>query len=93
MLCFIFQQNRTINDEFDFFEGGREGGMKRTPIYKILILIIIGKYMKIWCFKFHQNRAINKEFDFWRLEGGGWGLKGRVKGYLNLEKIIEKPHA
>ena len=50
--------------------------------------------MKIWCFKFHQNRAINKEFDFWRLEGGGWGLKGGgVKGYLNLKKIIEKPHA
>jgi len=69
MLCFIFQKNRTINEEFDFFEGGR-GGIKRTPIYKIVILIIIGEYMKIWCFKFHQNRAINKEFDFWRLEGG-----------------------
>ena len=64
MLYFIFQQNRTINDKFDFFEGGRGGGIKRTPIYTILILIIIVKYMKIWRFKFHQNRAINKEFDF-----------------------------
>ena len=61
MLRFTFQQNRTINDECDFFEGG----IKRTPIYKIVILIIIGEYMKIWCFKFHQNCAINKEFDFW----------------------------
>ena len=28
MFGFKFQQNRNINEEFDFFEGGRGGGAK-----------------------------------------------------------------
>ena len=71
-----------------FLRGGG-GGNKRTPFFKILISIHIGKYMKIWCFKFHQNRAINKEFDFWRLEGGGWELKGGGEG-LRVTSILKK---
>ena len=31
MLCFKFHQNRTINEELDFFEGGAE-----VPIHKFL---------------------------------------------------------
>ena len=38
MLCFKFHQNRPINEEFDFFEGGGGGppGGEGAPIYKFL---------------------------------------------------------
>ena len=35
MLCFKFQENHTINEEFDIFEGGGASQGKGTPIYKI----------------------------------------------------------
>ena len=45
MFCLKFQQNRTINDEYDFFEGGgggeeRPGGIG-TPIHKFLSLLLL----------------------------------------------------
>ena len=42
-MYFRFQQNRTINEESIFFEWGRQG----DPNLQILILIIIGKHMKM----------------------------------------------
>ena len=45
MYCFIFQQNRTINEEFDFLEGGGRRGLqggKGAPI-NIFIYFILRK--------------------------------------------------
>ena len=68
MLRFKFHQNRTINEEFDFFEAG-----KGTHL-QISILINIGKHMEILHHKFQQNRTINEELDFYekgrRMRGG-----------------------
>ena len=69
MLCFKFQENRNINEEFDYYEkrgggGGREGG---DPNFWILISIIIGKHMKIFGFKFQLKCTINAEFDFFKV--------------------------
>ena len=47
MFRFTFQPNRTMNEEFYFFEEGRGG----TPIYKILMSIIIGEHMRMFHFK------------------------------------------
>ena len=61
MLCFKFQQNRTINKKFYFFElggGGKEGGQGDSHL-QIWISVIIGKQMK-----FHKNPTINEECDF-----------------------------
>ena len=35
MLSFKFQQNRTINEEFDFIEGGRRGKGTRLENYNL----------------------------------------------------------
>ena len=48
MLSFKFHQNRTINEEFDYFDGEREGppGGKGASIHKFLsqlFLVYIGK--------------------------------------------------
>ena len=72
-MCFKFQQNRTMNEEFDFFRGW-------GPHLKILILIIISKHMKMLGFKFHQSRAINKEFDFWKFRREGGVLRFKIFG-------------
>ena len=50
VLCFKFHQNRTINEEFNFFEGEGEGhpGDKGTPIHKFLsqlLLVNICKFL------------------------------------------------
>ena len=58
MFCFKFQQNRTINEEFDIFEG--EGQWDHH--LSILISNVIGRHMKMFCFKFQQNRTVNEEF-------------------------------
>ena len=58
MLCFKFQQNHTISEEFGFFDWG--GGVGRGTPFISLISIIIGKHMKMLCFKFPQNRPINE---------------------------------
>ena len=34
MLCFIFQQNRTMNEEFDILRGEGGGVKQGVPIYK-----------------------------------------------------------
>ena len=45
MLCFKFDQNRTINEEFNFFEGeGEAEGPpegKGTPIHKFLSQLLL----------------------------------------------------
>ena len=65
MLSFKFQQNRNINDEFDFLKVGRgEGGEGGRPPFINFNTIITGKHMKLFRFKFNQNRIINQEFDF-----------------------------
>ena len=67
ILCFIFHQNRIINEEFDFFLGGeREGppGGKGASIHEFLSQLFLVN-MKISCLKFHTNRTMNEEFDFW----------------------------
>ena len=66
MLCFKFQQNRTINEHFDFFEGRGRGGADLNLNYYWYAYEIVGFHMKMFCFKFQQNRTINEEFDFWR---------------------------
>ena len=58
MLSFKFQQNCTINEQSDFFEGKRGG----DPHIQILISIIIGTHMKWLGIKFEQNRTLNEEF-------------------------------
>ena len=58
ILCFKFQQNRTINKEFDFFEGGNM--WQGDPNFLIVISITTGKYMKMLCFKYQQNENINE---------------------------------
>ena len=65
-LSFKFQQNRTLNEKFDFFEGKREAG---TLIFKFQSQLLLIN-MKMFCFKFQQNRTINEEFDFLRGRGG-----------------------
>ena len=64
ILCFKFNQNRTINTKFDFFEGERRGPWegKIASIHKFQYQL---KHMKIMCLKFNQNRTINEEFDLW----------------------------
>ena len=64
-MCFKFEQNRTINGIFDFFE--ERGSLKEgEPHLKIVIKIIIGIHIKclFFFFKLQQNRTINEEFDF-----------------------------
>ena len=39
-MCFKFKQNRTMNEEFDFFE--RRGG--------VLNLVVIGQFSHKYCF-------------------------------------------
>ena len=48
MFCFKFQQNRIINKEFDFFEGGgeRSPGDKVAPIHKFLSQLLLEKNME-----------------------------------------------
>ena len=44
MLHFKFNQNRTINEEFDFFEGGGRGGAaggQGAPIHKFLSQLLL----------------------------------------------------
>ena len=44
MLHFKFHQNRTINEEFDFFEGGGGGGAaggQGAPIHKFLSQLLL----------------------------------------------------
>ena len=44
MRCFKFQQNRIINEEFHFFEGGGEEGPpggKGAPIHKFLTKLLL----------------------------------------------------
>ena len=57
MLCFKFNQNRTINENFTL-----------TP-FKKLNLNYYGKHMQVFCFKFQQNNTIKEEFDFFKGEG------------------------
>ena len=78
MLFFKFQQNRTINAEFDF---GREKGVEaRGPPFENFVSIIIGKHTKMLCFKFQQNHTVDEEFDFFEKgEWGGMDLRG-VRG-------------
>ena len=53
MFRFKFDQNRTKNEEFDFFEG-QGGGEEEVDLhFKILLSIIIGKHMRMFLFKFH----------------------------------------
>ena len=42
MFYFKFQQNRTINGEFNYFEGGRgwAPGGKEAPIHKFQLLLV-----------------------------------------------------
>ena len=70
---FKFDQNRTKNEEFDFFKG-QGGGEEEVDLhFKILLSIIIGKYMKMFLFKFNRNRTITKNYLF---EGGKDDRKG-----------------
>ena len=81
MLCFKFHKNRTINEEFDFFEGnGSPHGVRGLPFIN-LYLNYFCKYMKMLCFKFHKNRPINEEFDFF--DGGGEGSPGGEGAPIN----------
>ena len=66
MLCFKFQQNRPINEEFYFLEGkgGETPEGKGALIYIFFISFTIGKHMKILCFEFHRNPTINEELHF-----------------------------
>ena len=44
MFCFKFLQNRTINEEFDFFEGEGEEGppeSKVAPIHQFLSQLLL----------------------------------------------------
>ena len=43
MFCFGFQENSTINEELNYFEGGGEGspGGKEAPIHKFLSLLLL----------------------------------------------------
>ena len=78
LLCFKFHQNHTINEEFYFFEGRREGfpGGMGAPINKFLSELLLLK---------------NDEFEFLRGERGrgGRGPCG-VRGppVINLYLII-----
>ena len=75
MFWFQFDQNCTKDEEFDFFEGQGGGEEEVNLHFKILLLNIIGKYMKIFFFKFQQNRTVNKNFTFLRGGGGGEGTR------------------
>ena len=84
---FKFQQKRTINEEYDFFDVGRGGGEgtpegERASIHKC----IIKKHMKVLCFKLHQNRTINDEFDIWKVEGV---LLGSCKSWHNMRTCFK----
>ena len=68
LLSFKFQQNHTIIENFDFFEGGGEKG---GPHLYILNSIIIGEQMEMFCFIIQPNCTINEELDF--RKGGGRG--------------------
>ena len=56
------KQNRTITEQFDFFEEGAGGRSWQAgePHFKIVISIIIGTRKKMFCRKFKQNRTINE---------------------------------
>ena len=86
-MCFKFHQNRTIIDEFNFFEEGEGGGAmgKGTPIDKFQLLLV--NLMKMLSLRFNLNRTINEEFDFWGVKA----LRGR-QGHP-ISKIRKKnPH-
>ena len=56
MSCFKFEQNHTINEEFDFFEGGRERerapGSKGAPIHKTISQLLLVKKYKYYVSNF-----------------------------------------
>ena len=67
-----FDQHRTKNEEFDFSKV--RGGEEEVKLhFKILLLVIIGKYMKMFLFKFNRNRIITKNYFF---EGGRVARRG-----------------
>ena len=75
MLCFKFQQNRTINEEFNFW-GGRRG----DPISKFQSqLVLVSKHMKIW----FKNSA--KSYYEWKFDFFEWGKgKNFYHFYINF---------
>ena len=58
MLCFKFQQNRTINEQFDFLE---EGGFeeKGASFINFSLNYYWHSYKNV-LFKFQQNRNVNE---------------------------------
>ena len=91
-MCFKFQQNRTINEQFDFLMGGRgKQGVprgQRLPAFLIPLVLLVTVW-KCWFLKFNLNRKLYEEFDFWRgkiLLGGPEG--GRGTRYQKFEKAL-----
>ena len=84
MLCFKFEQNCTINIQFDFFEG-REGWREEmgTPFLNLNLNYYWYTYELLFFSpsKFQQNRTINEEYGFF--EWGERGGQGRPQ-YLNF---------
>ena len=87
MLCFKFEQNHTINELFDFFEGQGEREEEGDFHFKIVLWIIIGKHMKMFLFKFNQNRTITKNYFFEGGMGEGGGGARRGTPILNFIRI------
>ena len=80
MFCFKFQQNCTINEEYDFLRGGgggREGGSKGTPIYKCQSELILVSICKCSVSKFSKFSPYMNNLNFLRSEErGGDGPPG-----------------
>ena len=77
ILFFKFDKNRTINENFDVFEGGGgRGSWEVRGISSISISINVGKYMNMLCSIFNQYRTMYEEFVFF--EKRGWGIRGPI---------------
>ena len=87
MFCFKFHQNRTINEELDFFEGGgAPRGLGGLYIHKFISQLLLVNIRKC-CFKFHQNRTINKEFYFWGAKFFRRAPRGQGARFQKIEKV------
>ena len=72
MLCFKFQENRTINEEFDILRGEGGSGTKESPFIDFNFNCYWQTYEKVlFQISAKSYRKINEEFEFFEGEGEG----------------------
>ena len=69
ILCFKFDKNRTINEEFDFFEGEGPPGGKRASIHRFLSYLFLVNISICYVSNLIKTAQFMKNFTFLRGRG------------------------